>query len=95
MMAQIFTLLAGVDTSPLPNIGATSGRLQTILSIIFTTTGAIALLIITIAGFKYVASRGDPSSIASAKNTILYAVVGLLVSVTAFSIVNFVANGVG
>lgn len=95
MWSRLFNLFAAVDTSPLPNIGATSGRLQTILSIVFATTGAIALLIITIAGFRYVASRGDPGSIAGAKSAILYAVVGLLVSVTAFSIVNLVANGVG
>jgi len=87
--------LAQLNVTPIPHVNATSARLQDILSIVFATTGAIALLIITISGFRYIASRGDPNAVAGAKNAIIYAVVGLLVSVSAFSIVTLVANGLG
>jgi len=85
---------AQLDLKPLPNPDASVSRLQLILSIVFTVTGAIAVLIIVIAGFRYVTARDDAGAVGAAKNTIIYAVVGLVVSVTAFSIVNFVVEGI-
>lgn len=83
-------MAAVVDTSPLPQADASSARLQTALSTFFVILGAVCLLVITVAGFRYVVSHGDSRLIAQSKNAILYAVVGLVVSVTAFGIVNFV-----
>lgn len=51
---------------------------------------AICVVMIVIAGFKYTASNGDSSIVSSAKNTILYSVVGLIVAIMAYAIVNFV-----
>lgn len=81
---------AVVDINPLPDPSADSGRLQVILSTVFLILGAVSLLIITIAGFRYTVSHGDPRLIAQSKNAILYAIVGLVVSIGAFAIVNFV-----
>jgi hypothetical protein len=78
-----------VNTSALPSTAATSGEIGTILDIVFTLTGSIALLIITIAGFRYIISRGDPSATAQAKDAILYAVIGLVISIAAYSIVTY------
>lgn len=79
-----------VQTSPLPNPSADSGRINTILTIVFSITGSIALLVITVAGFRYVLSHGDPGAIAQAKNTILYALIGLVISISSIGIINFV-----
>lgn len=46
-----------VNTSYLPSTAATSSEIQTILNIVFTITGSIALLVITGAGFRYIISR--------------------------------------
>jgi len=54
--------------------------------------GAVAVFIITLAGFKYVTSGGNPENVAKAKGTIIYAAVGLVVSLIAFSIVTFVVK---
>lgn len=54
--------------------------------------GVAAVVVIIIGGFKYVLSAGDPNSINSAKNTILYAVIGLVISVIAQAIILFVLN---
>jgi uncharacterized membrane protein len=51
--------------------------------------GAISVLVIIIGGFRYVTSMGDAKNIESAKNTILYAVIGLIVAFLAYAIVNF------
>ncbi len=66
--------------------------LQTLLRIVTGTLGAVAFLIIVIAGFKYTLSRGNPDEITKAKETIIYAVAGLLISMAAFSIVTFVVG---
>jgi hypothetical protein len=95
---NILNHLAQVDATPLPNSGATGdvaqGAVSTVLQILFGTLGSIALLIIVVSGLRYILAAGDPTATAQAKNTILYAVVGLAVSLAAFSIVTFVIKGV-
>jgi hypothetical protein len=54
--------------------------------------GILAVLGIIIGGIYYVTSGGDSSSVTKAKNTILYSVIGLIVSVLAFAIVRFVTD---
>ncbi|HVE80552.1 MAG TPA: hypothetical protein VNA68_00180 [Candidatus Dormibacteraeota bacterium] len=52
--------------------------------------GAVAVVIIIIGGIGYVTSTGDPARITKAKNTILYAVMGLIVALLAYAVVGFV-----
>ena len=54
--------------------------------------GGLAVIVIIIAGFFYVTSNGDSSKLAAAKNTILYAVIGLVVALLASAIISFVNN---
>ena len=86
----------GIDISGVPQ-GATgsSSELQHILNLAFMVAGAIAVLIIVIAGFRYIISQGDSSTVASSKNAIIYAAIGLAVVMFAAAIVNFVVKGVG
>lgn len=57
--------------------------------------GAISVLMIVIGGIRYVTSNGDQNSVTSAKNTILYSVVGLVVAILAYAIVTFVITNLG
>ena len=52
--------------------------------------GALALLMLVIAGFRYTISGGDPTAVANAKRQITYVLVGLIVIALAATIVNFV-----
>lgn len=52
--------------------------------------GAISLLMVIIGGLRYVLSAGDPKATAAAKDTILYAVVGLVLALAAYAIIAFV-----
>jgi hypothetical protein len=45
-------------------------------------------------GFKYIISGGDSSKVTSAKNTIIYAIIGLIIVILAYAIVNFVVGTV-
>ena len=65
-----------------------------ILDTVYYLAGAIAILIIVIAGFYYVVSVGSPETVKKAKNTIIGAVVGLIVIMMAFAITQFVIAGV-
>lgn len=63
---------------------------QTIINILLYVLGIIAVIMIIVGGIRYTTSNGDASSLTSAKNTILYSVVGLVVALMAWTIVNFV-----
>ena len=57
--------------------------------------GALSVIMIIVGAVKYTISDGDSGKIASAKNTIMYAVVGLVVAMMAYAIVNFVLVNLG
>lgn len=61
-----------------------------VINTILIILGIIAVLMIIIGGIRYTLSGGDASGIQSAKNTIMYAVIGLVIAILAFAIVNFV-----
>lgn len=61
-----------------------------IVNILLYVIGAVAVIMIIIGALRYVTSSGDSSQTTAAKNTILYAVVGLVIAVLAYAIVNFV-----
>lgn len=63
-----------------------------VLNILSIIVGITAVVMIIIAGFKFITSNGDSNNVASAKNTIMYAVVGLVIVAFAQIIVKFVLN---
>lgn len=67
-----------------------TGTLQQLTDVLIFLIGAIAVIMIIIGGLRYVTSSGDQSALASAKNTILYSVVGLIVAFMAYAIVRFI-----
>ncbi len=67
-----------------------NGLIQDVISTLIFVVGIIAVIMIIVGGIKYVTSNGDSSKVTSAKNTVLYSVIGLVVAILAFAIVNFV-----
>ena len=65
-------------------------RIQDIINVVLFLLGAVAVIMIIVGGFKYVTSNGDSGAVSSAKNTIMFAVIGLVVAILAYAIVNFV-----
>ena len=64
--------------------------LKNISNTLIFIAGALAVIILIVAGLRYIISNGDAKQVEGAKNTILYAVIGLIVAILAFAIVNFV-----
>lgn len=67
--------------------------IQTILNVVFGVIGIVAVIMIVIGGVHYTISQGDSAKIQKAKNTIMYGIIGLVIVLLSFAIVNFVLNG--
>lgn len=76
------TIAAGASTA--------NDVLNNVFDIGYYIAGVIAVLIIIISGFKFAVGGDDPASITKAKNSILYAVIGLIIVISAFAITNYV-----
>lgn len=68
--------------------------IASIVNIFSVIVGVIAVIMIIFGGFKYITSGGDSGKISSAKTTIIYAIVGLIIVALAQVIVRFVLNKV-
>jgi len=64
--------------------------IQNVINTLFVVLGMIAVIMIVIGGIRYATSGGDSSQTKAAKDTILYAVIGLIVAIMSYAIVNFV-----
>lgn len=63
---------------------------KNITNTVLYIVGIVAIIMLIIGGIKYVVSGGDAKKVTDAKNTILYAIIGLIICFLAFAIVNFV-----
>lgn len=70
----------------------TATLVKNVISMLLFILGVICVIAIIVGGIRYATSGGDSSQTKQAKDTILYAVVGLVVAVLAYSIVNFVLS---
>src|SRR5258708_4350148 len=65
-------------------------NIKNITNTLLLVIGIAAVIMLIIGGFRYVFSAGDPAATKGAKDTIIYAIVGIIVALLAFAIVNFV-----
>lgn len=72
------------------NTDSVSNMVKTIVSILLFVIGSISVIMIVVGGIRYVLSNGNAAQINSAKDTVLYAVIGLVVALMAYAIVGFV-----
>ena len=78
----------GVPTELFGNTGIFTQITNTALAIV----GLIAVFMLIFGGIRYIISGGDQKKVTDAKNTILYAIIGLIIALLAYAIVNFVLN---
>ncbi len=72
------------------NLFGNTGIFKQVTNTILYIVGIIAVVMLIIGGIKYVVSGGDAKKVTDAKNTVLYAIIGLVIAFLAFAIVNFV-----
>ena len=88
----------GVDDAAdrLPRIsGGTSGFLKNLLSWVFGLLGVMSVIMIIYSGLQMTSSAGDAGAVTKARSTLIYSIVGLVVAISAFAIVQFVLKEVG
>lgn len=71
---------------------ATGNIVTPIVNTLLFILGAISVIMIIVAGIRYATSGGDAGSVTAAKNTLMYAVIGLVVAILSYAIVNFVVT---
>jgi hypothetical protein len=69
---------------------APGGIFQTVANTLIFLVGAVSVIFLIIGGLRYVISQGDSKNVTAAKDTILYAIIGIVVAVISFALVNFV-----
>jgi hypothetical protein len=85
----------GTTTSCAPEAtGGLESIMRKIIQIFSIIVGFVAVVMIIVGGIKYITSGGDSGNISGAKNTIIYAIIGLIIVAVAQLVVHFVLNGV-
>ena len=77
------------DDQP-PSLFGSGGIFQTVTNVLLFIIGAVSVIMLILGGIRYTISQGDSAAVTSAKNTILYAIIGLVVAILAYAAVNFV-----
>ncbi len=81
---------AARGTDQTADLFGSTGIFRTITNVLLFVLGAISVIMIIIGGLRYVISGGNATAVTAAKNTILYAIVGVVVALLAYAIINFV-----
>ncbi len=71
------------------------GGIKTAVNTLLYVVGIAAVIVLIIGGLRFITAGGNPQSVNSAKDSILYAVIGIVVAILAYAIVNFVLGQFG
>ena len=74
------------------SIDGDKGLIKTVVNVLLWAVGILSVIMIIFSGFRYITSAGDTSKTKSAQSTLIYSVVGLIVAIMAWAIVNMVIN---
>ena len=74
------------------SIDGDNGLVKTVVNVLLWAVGILSVILIIFSGFRYITSAGDASKTKSARSTLIYSVVGLIVAIMAWAIVNMVIN---
>ena len=90
-MSILYTLIAAVKKpDSVPDVAIDNALVTTIFNAVLAAAGAVAVVFIIWGGIQYTLSQGDASKIKKAKDTLLYSIVGLIIVMFSFVILNYV-----
>ena len=92
--AQVSEGISTATTSEMKgkSIDGKDGLIKTVVNVLLWAVGILSVIMIIFSGFRYITSAGDASKTKSAQSTLTYSVVGLIVAIMAYAIVNMVTN---
>lgn len=77
-----------------PKVRANEATIGGVLNTVYIVAGIVAVIVIVIAGYYFVLSRGDQNQISRAKNAIIAASAGLVIVILAFTITQFILGNI-
>ena len=94
--ASDMTLSGGVSNSQgegVPGeLTGSDGVFETVVNVLLFIIGAVSVIMLIYGGIRYTTSGGNANNVTAAKNTIMYSIVGLIIAILAFAVVNFVVK---
>ena len=94
--ASDMTLSGGVSNSQgegVPGeLTGSDGVFEIVVNVLLFIIGAVSVIMLIYGGIRYTTSGGNANSVTAAKNTIMYSIVGLIIAILAFAVVNFVVK---
>jgi quinol-cytochrome oxidoreductase complex cytochrome b subunit len=84
--------IAAIINANIPKVEASAATLSDVLSFVYGIVGVLAVVFIIVGGLRYAASGGNAASVTQAKNTITYAILGLILAILAYAITQFVVQ---
>ena len=92
--ATDMTLSGGVSSSQADDVPQDlAGEVfKDVVNILLFIIGAVSVIMLIYGGIRYTTSGGNANSVTAAKNTIMYSIIGLVVAILAFAVVNFVVK---
>lgn len=85
---------SGADNCTINGQPSVNGTLKRVVNLIIRISAVAAVIMIIVGGFRYVTSGGDSGTVSSAKRTIAYAAIGLVIVGAAQMIVGFVLTDI-
>lgn len=79
------------DSAP-DSLFASGGVFTTVVNTLLFVIGAVSVVMLIWGGIRYTTSAGNSSNVTAAKNTIMYAIIGLIIAFLAYAIVNWVLD---
>jgi len=94
-----YTIGNGIDCAqgtgtPDTLFGGEESIFTTVVNVLLFVIGAISVIMLIYGGIRYTTSAGDSGAVTSAKNTIMYAIIGLIIAFLAFAVVNWVLGAI-
>ena len=94
--ATDMTLSGGVSNSQgegVPGeLTGSDGVFEIVVNVLLFIIGAVSVIMLIYGGIRYTTSGGNANNVTAAKNTIMYSIVGLIIAILAFAVVNFVVK---
>jgi cytochrome bd-type quinol oxidase subunit 2 len=97
MKEAVFLAATKIDPTKVgvPTVNADGNAIQNLLNVVYFWAGLVAVLVIVIAGYYFVTSRGDANQVSRARNAVISASIGLVIVLLAFTITQFILGKVG
>lgn len=87
--AQVQCFQGTSCSTGLPTVAANQNNLAVIMQLAFGVIGAVAVIVIMVGALSMIAAQGDPAKVAKGRQTVIFALVGLAIAISAEAIVTF------